>query len=102
MKIAAATAYLETAGPVTTISEIQRNNMADLLARMVTVYCVSGESHTIMAVSREEIRLGSFTDSGRVLTFKGGRQPISDLMVTKSALKAAIEAIKAKKPGGVQ
>ena len=97
MAEAAIFAYLQTVGPATTISEAQRNEMADLLARMVTLYSLSGDG-SARALDAEEVRDGQFSEGGRTLRFRDGRTPISGIAVTRTSLQAAVEAMKRRGP----
>lgn len=62
MAQAAVKAYLETVGPATTLTELQRNEMADLLVRLVKVYLVSDDRETIRTPGAAEVRGGRFVD----------------------------------------
>jgi hypothetical protein len=99
MAQAAVKAYLETVGPATTLTELQRNEMADFLARLVEVYFVSGDRETIRTLGAAEVRGGRFVDGGRTILFKDGREPMSGLAVTRASLNTAIEAMKRSKRG---
>jgi hypothetical protein len=94
---AAVRAYVLLAGPATTISEVQRNEMAESLSRALTLYSLSENRETLLALSREEIRGGAFTDGGRTITFKDGRPPITGLVVTRTALHAVLDTMKSMK-----
>jgi hypothetical protein len=91
---AAVTAYLQTAGPATTISEVQRNQMGERLARVLTLYSIAEDRSTVRALSAGELEGGSFVDGARIVTFADGRPSIRNLAVTRTSLKAAVDRLK--------
>lgn len=94
MAEAALTACEAAEGPMSWIPAATRNRYAELLSRLVTVYALSEDREQVRALSRSDIEGGKFRDGGREIFFSDGREPIRDLAVTRTALKAAIELLK--------
>jgi hypothetical protein len=94
-------AYISAFGIDNTITRIHRNDMAESLAQLLTVYAVSDDRQDVRRLAPDELRGGIFADGGRVVRFRDEREPISGLAVTREALKAAVAALKdTKKPTG--
>lgn len=87
---AAVTAYMHTAGPATTLSELQRNDMGERLARVLTLYSISDDRESVRALTAADLEGGTFSQGARIITFRDGRPPIANLAVTRTSLKAAI------------
>ena len=92
MPEAALLAYISASGIDRTITRLHRNDMAETLARLVPVYAVAGDQ--VRRVRPEELEGALFTQGGRVVQFKDGREPIMGLAVPRQALKAAVAALK--------
>ncbi len=75
-------------------SDTELNAMADLLARMVTVFFVADDQATAKPLTERELRAGTFSDGARVIRFVDGRPPITDLVVTRTALNSALHVLK--------
>lgn len=94
-------AYISAFGIDDTISRIHRNDMAESLSQLLTVYSVSEDRQSIRRLTSAELRDGIFADGGRVVRFRDEREPITGLAVTRTALKAAVAALKdTRKPSG--
>jgi len=99
MPEAAMLAYISAFGIDNTISRIQRNDMAERLTQLLTVYCVSEDRRCVFRLDREELEGGIFANGGQIVRFRDEREPITGLAVTLTALKAAVAALKdTKKP----
>jgi len=99
MPEAALLAYLSAFGIDSTISRLHRNDMAETLSQLLTVYAVSEDRKTILRLAAADLEGGIFGDGGRVIRFRDEREAITGLAVTRTALKAAVAALKdAKKP----
>lgn len=94
MAEAALLAYISAFGIDNTISRIHRNDMAENLAQILTVYCVSDDRRSVRRLAKEELAGGIFSDGGHVVRFRDARPAISGLAVTRTALKAAVGALK--------
>ncbi len=92
MPEAALLAYISASGIDRTITRLHRNDMAETLARLVTVYSVTDAQ--VRRVAPAELEGGLFTEGGRVVQFRDGREPIKGLAVPRQALKAAVAALK--------
>jgi hypothetical protein len=91
---AALTACVAAEGPMSSIPSATRNRYAELLLRLVTVYALSEDREQVRPLSRSDTEGGTFRDGGREIFFSDGREPIRDLAVTRTALKAAIKLLK--------
>jgi hypothetical protein len=91
---AALLAHIAASGIDTTITRLHRNDMAVSLCALLTVYAVSDDRRRIRQVSAAELRGGVFSDGGGTVHFRDGRLPITGLAVTRTALKAAVHALK--------
>jgi len=101
MPEAALLAYIAAYGIDNTISRVHRNDMAERLCQLLTVYCVSEDGQQVRIVERAELEGGLFADGGNVVRFRDERPAISGLAVTRTALKAAVAALKdTQKPTG--
>jgi hypothetical protein len=99
MPEAALLAYIAAFGIDNTISRVHRNDMAESLCRLLTVYCVSEDRESVRRLDKAELQGGIFADGGHIVRFRDAREPISGLAVTRTALKAAVAALKdTKKP----
>jgi hypothetical protein len=99
MPEAALLAYIAAFGIDNTISRVHRNDMAESLSRLLDVYCISENRQSARRVEKAELEGGIFADGGHIVRFRDQREPISGLAVTRTALKAAIAALKdSKKP----
>jgi hypothetical protein len=87
-------AYLSAYGIDTTITRMHRNDMAESLAQILTIYSVAEDRKTVRRVSREELQGGIFAEGGRLVRFRDDRPAIAGLAVTRSALDAAVAALK--------
>jgi hypothetical protein len=87
---AALTACVAAEGPMSSIPGATRNTYAELLLRLVTVYALSEDREQVRPLSRSDTEGGKFRDDGREIFFSDGREPLRDLAVTRTALKAAI------------
>jgi hypothetical protein len=94
MPEAALLAHLSAFGMDHTISRLHRDDMAQTLARLLTVYAVSDDRGSVQRLADADLEGGSFAEGGRVVRFKDGREPITGLAVTRTALKAAVAAVK--------
>jgi hypothetical protein len=101
MPEAALLAYIAAFGIDNTISRVHRNDMAERLCHLLTVYCVSEDRRHVRVVEKAELEGGIFADGGHIVRFRDERPAISGLAVTRTALKAAVAALKdTQKPTG--
>lgn len=101
MQEASMLAYISAFGIDTTITRMHRNDMAESLSKLITVYAVSDDRKSIRRLGPEDLQGAIFADGGRVVRFRDEREPITGLAVTSEALKAAVAALKdTKKPSG--
>ena len=75
-------------------SDTELNAMADVLARMVTVFSLGDGRAGAKPVAERQLRAGTFSDGARVIRFVDGRPPIADLVVTRTALDSALHILK--------
>jgi len=94
MQEASLQAYISAYGIETTITRMHRNDMAEILSQLLTLYSVSEDRKSVRRVRREELRGGIFADGGRVVRFRDERAAIGGLAVTREALEAAVAALK--------
>ena len=94
MEEAALLAYISASGMDRTITRLHRNEMAQTLARLVTVYCISEDGSRVRRLVPEDLQGGIFADGGRKVTFRDQREPITGLAVTRAAIKAAAGALR--------
>jgi hypothetical protein len=87
------TAYLKVVGEGST-PVLGRNVMAGLLAGMVPLYVYLADRSNVRLLTPDEISGGTFVDGGRQLEFGDARAPASDIVVTRTALNAAIEMMR--------
>jgi hypothetical protein len=99
MPEAALLAYIAAFGIDNTISRVHRNDMAERLCQLLTVYCVSEDRQSVRRLDKAELEGGIFADGGHIVRFRDEREPITGLAVTRTALRAAVAALKdTKKP----
>jgi hypothetical protein len=94
MPEAALLAYIAAFGIDNTISRVHRNDMAERLCRLLDVYCVSADSKSVRRLNKAELRGGIFAEGGHIVRFRDKRKSIRGLAVTRTALKAAVAALK--------
>jgi hypothetical protein len=94
MEEAALLAYISAAGIDRTITRLHRNEMAQTLAQLVTVYSLSQDGQRIRRLTAADLQDGIFADGGRNVSFRDERAPISRLAVTRAAIRAAAAALK--------
>lgn len=99
MPEAVVVAHLDAVALDTTIPHARCDELAEQLARLVTLYSLSDDRRDIRTLSAEDIRGGTFTGGGRAITFKDGRLPITGLAVRRPALNAALEVLRRAKSG---
>jgi hypothetical protein len=97
MPEAALLAYIAAFGIDNTISRVHRNDMAESLCRLLTVYCVAQDRKSVRRLGKAELEGGIFADGGHIVRFRDERQAIAGLAVTRTALKAAVAALKDSK-----
>jgi hypothetical protein len=91
-------AYVEVEGGVPAdIPESLRNRYAGLLAKRLTLYSMSEDRERIRRLEGRDMRMALFRDGGREIAFLDEREPIGNLVVKRTALKAAIEILKRAK-----
>lgn len=81
-------------GPPSKISEQELNTMAGVLTGLVTLFSAADDGTTLKPLTKDELKGGTFSDSGRVIKFVDGRPPITDIIVTRTAFKAALEILR--------
>jgi polynucleotide 5'-kinase involved in rRNA processing len=94
MEEAALLAYISASGIDRTITRLHRNDMAETLARLVTVYSISEDGRRVRRLAPEDLHGGIFADGGRKVSFRDEREPITGLAVTRAAIKAAAGALR--------
>jgi hypothetical protein len=94
MPEAALLAYIAAFGIDTTISRVHRNDMAERLCQLLAVYCVSEDRRSVRRLDKAELQGGIFADGGHIVRFRDKRKSIRGLAVTRTALKAAVAALK--------
>ena len=95
MAEACSLACMETGATKTKeFSEEELNKMAGLFAGLVSLFSVRDTQDTVELVKAERLRGGRFKDGGRVVVFIDGRQPLEDLVMTRTAFKAALQILK--------
>ena len=94
MPEAALLAYIAAFGIDNTISRVHRNDMAESLCQLLTVYCVSADRKSLWRLDKSDLDGGVFADGGQVVRFGGPREPLAGLGVTRGELKAALAALK--------
>lgn len=77
----------------TTIPDAQLNAVANTLARLVTLYSMSDDWTTVRSLTAEEIRGGVIAGGGQMIGFKDGRPSIFGLVITRTSVKAALQAL---------
>jgi hypothetical protein len=101
MEEASMLAYISAFGIDITITRIHRNDMAESLTKLLSVYAVSDDRKSIRHLSAEDFQGAIFADGGRIVRFRDEREAITGLAVKREALKAAVAALKdTKKPSG--
>ena len=96
-------AYLEVeskGGPPASVPQSLRNRYAGLLAKYLTLYSLSEDREHIRRLEGRDLRESQFRDGGREIAFTDEREPIGNLVVKRSALKAAIEILKRASSAG--
>lgn len=91
---AALLAYIAAFGIDNTISRVHRNDMAERLCQLLDVYCVSEDGKSVRRLDKAELQGGIFADGGHIVRFRDKRKSIRGLAVTRTALKAAVAALK--------
>ncbi len=94
MEEAALLVYIAASGIDRTITRLHRNDMAQTLAQLVTVYATSQDGRRVRRLSPEDLQGGIFADGGRNVSFRDQREPITRLAVTRAAIKAAAGALR--------
>jgi hypothetical protein len=94
MPEAALLAYIAAYGIDNTISRVHRDDMAEHLCQLLVVYCVSEDRQTVRRLGKAELKGGIFADGGQIVRFRDKRESITGLAVTRTALKAAVAALK--------
>ena len=94
-------AYLEVEGSApAAVPESLRNRYAGLLAKYLTLYSISEDREHVRRLEGRDMREGHFRDGGREIVFADEREPIGNLVVKRTALKAAVEILKRAKSAG--
>ena len=94
MPEAALLAYVAAFGIDNTISRVHRNDMAETLCQLLTVYCVSADRQSLWRLDQPDLEGGMFADGGQVMRFRDQRETLAGLAVTRTELKAALAALK--------
>jgi hypothetical protein len=76
------------------IAQETRDLYAHFLSRLVTLFAISEDRQQIRRLTRDHIAGGAFRDGGREIYFPNGRETIREVVMTRTALKAAIEVMK--------
>ena len=96
MPTAATLACIKTTGARTQISEAQMGAMAQKLAQLITLYSVSDNRESVLALGPDDTQGGRFKRAGNVVEFSDGRT-ITGLAVTRTSLYAAIDKLRRTK-----
>lgn len=94
MPEAALLAYIAAFGIDNTISRVHRNDMAETLCKLLTVYCASQDRKSLLRLDPADLQGGVFQDGGQIVRFGDARASLTGLAVTRTALKAALAALK--------
>lgn len=76
-------------------NEPARNAVAHALIDLATIYTHDASRSTITALKRDDVVGGEFRDGARRLFFPDGRPQITPLAIRSSALRQAVEAMRA-------
>jgi len=91
LHVATAWMHARTTGRNVKASEPELERLAKELARQATLYSVSEDRKSIVALGSHDTHRGRFKMAGRVMEFGDGRRAITGLAVTLTSLKAAID-----------
>jgi hypothetical protein len=94
---AALLAYIAAFGIDTTISRVHRNDMAERLCELLVVYAVSPDRGEVRRLGKGELQGGIFAEGGNLVRFRDRRETIAGLAVTRTALRAAVAALKGRR-----
>ena len=94
MPEAALLAYVAAFGIDNTISRVHRNDMAETLCQLLSVYCVSADRQSLWRLEKSDLAGGIFADGGQMVRFRDERPALAGLGVTRNELKAACAALK--------
>lgn len=95
MHVATTWMHARTTGRNVNPSESELDRLAQKLARLATLYSVSEDRKSIVALGSHDTHRGRFKMAGRVMEFRDGRSAITGLAVTLTSLKAAIDRLNA-------
>jgi hypothetical protein len=87
--------HARTTGRNVKPSEPELERLAKELARQATLYSVSEDRKSIVALGSHDTHRGRFKMAGRVMEFRDGRNAITGLAVTLTSLNAAIHRLNA-------
>jgi hypothetical protein len=68
--------------------------MAETLCRLLPVYSVADDRKSGRRLDPADLEGGIFADGGHIVRFRDQRESITGLAVTRTALKAAVAALK--------
>jgi hypothetical protein len=74
--------------------EIDLNDLANALAKLVTLYTFAADGSGLRKLSSEETAKAYFLNKGHTLYFKDGSKPTSRIAIHQSELKQAIEQLR--------
>jgi hypothetical protein len=94
MPEAALLAYIAAFGIDHTISRVHRNDMAEALCQLLTVYYLPKDGQTLWRLEKSDLEGGVFAEGGQLLRFRDRREALAGLAVTRTELKAALAALK--------
>lgn len=77
----------------TTIPDAQLNALANTLTRLITLYSMSDDWTSVRSLTAEDMRGGLIAGGGKIIKFQDGRPAIFGLVITRTSLKAALEAL---------
>lgn len=75
--------------------------MAETVARLCPLYLASSADETIRPLQKDEMRGGRFVDGAKRVVFEDGRPVLENLVVTRTALRAALETVQRARAGAV-
>lgn len=95
MYLAATWAHARTTGRSVKATDAELERLAQKLARLATLYSVSRDRRSIVALGPHDTHGGRFRMAGNVMEFRDGRSAITGLAVTLTSLNAAIDRLNA-------
>jgi hypothetical protein len=95
MYVAATWAHARTTGRNVKATEPELDRLAQTLARLATLYSVSEDRKSIVALGPHDTHGGRFKMAGKVMEFRDGRSALIGLAMTLTSLNEAIDRLNA-------